>query len=268
MITAWTRESSCFTNKFMEIQAMPAVQQDRKLTTDPEMCYVSRSHMDVKMAISVMVALKEEVYRCSARRVPLIQISRKVHLLGKFVWIKARSKSLILVQAVCYCARYQARPTQKHLKEVKRIFKYLKGDLFIMGTLKALLEDTDPCDKTCKFGCQRNKNCTAMSSAEAEYVALSASCAQVRNQSYDPTRKPGGSTKDNPKLEIAVLRCVMTFLDTALKALKNEKIMFDKGSKERSPPHNLRQKPGQYKCCQNHKLIADIENDIMDPVMQ
>ncbi|GKB57364.1 hypothetical protein Tco_0913550 [Tanacetum coccineum] len=40
------------------------------------------------------------------------------------------------------------------------------------------------------------------------------------------------------------------------------------GSKERSPPHNLRQKPGQYICCQNHKLIADIENDIMDPVMQ
>ncbi|GJY64116.1 retrovirus-related pol polyprotein from transposon TNT 1-94 [Tanacetum coccineum] len=34
-----------------------------------------------------------------------------------------------LVQAVCYCARYQARPTQKHLKEVKRIFKYLKGTL-------------------------------------------------------------------------------------------------------------------------------------------
>ncbi|GJS14606.1 retrovirus-related pol polyprotein from transposon TNT 1-94 [Tanacetum coccineum] len=32
-----------------------------------------------------------------------------------------------LVQAVCYCARYQARPTQKHLKEVKRIFKYTKG---------------------------------------------------------------------------------------------------------------------------------------------
>ncbi|GJU44014.1 retrotransposon protein, putative, unclassified [Tanacetum coccineum] len=44
-----------------------------------------------------------------------------------------------LMQAVCYCARYQARPTEKHLK----------GD------------------------------CTAMSSAGAEYVALSASCAQV-----------------------------------------------------------------------------------------
>ncbi|GJT87953.1 retrovirus-related pol polyprotein from transposon TNT 1-94 [Tanacetum coccineum] len=31
-----------------------------------------------------------------------------------------------IVQAVCYCARYQARSTEKHLKEVKRIFQYLK----------------------------------------------------------------------------------------------------------------------------------------------
>ncbi|GJZ37247.1 hypothetical protein Tco_0583438 [Tanacetum coccineum] len=60
--------------------------------------------------------------------------------------------------------------------------------------------------------------------------------------------------KDNPKLEIAVLRI--------------KKKCMDKGSKERSPPHNLRQKPGQYICCQNHMLIADIEDDIMDPVMQ
>ncbi|GJX38027.1 retrovirus-related pol polyprotein from transposon TNT 1-94 [Tanacetum coccineum] len=33
------------------------------------------------------------------------------------------------VQAVCYCARYQVRPTEKHLKEVKRIFWYLKGTI-------------------------------------------------------------------------------------------------------------------------------------------
>nr|GEV23104.1 hypothetical protein [Tanacetum cinerariifolium] len=45
-----------------------------------------------------------------------------------------------IVQAVCFCAKYQSRPTEKHLKEVKRIFRYLR---------------------------------------EAEYVALSASCAQV-----------------------------------------------------------------------------------------
>ncbi|GKA39744.1 retrovirus-related pol polyprotein from transposon TNT 1-94 [Tanacetum coccineum] len=34
-----------------------------------------------------------------------------------------------IVQAICYCARYQARPTKKHLKEVKRIFRYLKGTI-------------------------------------------------------------------------------------------------------------------------------------------
>ncbi|GJZ43451.1 retrovirus-related pol polyprotein from transposon TNT 1-94 [Tanacetum coccineum] len=33
------------------------------------------------------------------------------------------------VQAVCYSARYQSRPTEKHLKEVKRIFRYLRGTI-------------------------------------------------------------------------------------------------------------------------------------------
>nr|GEX93628.1 hypothetical protein [Tanacetum cinerariifolium] len=32
-----------------------------------------------------------------------------------------------IVQAVCFCARYQSRPTEKHLEEVKRIFRYLRG---------------------------------------------------------------------------------------------------------------------------------------------
>nr|GEZ19784.1 copia protein [Tanacetum cinerariifolium] len=31
------------------------------------------------------------------------------------------------VHATCLCARYQAKPTEKHLKEVKRIFRYLRG---------------------------------------------------------------------------------------------------------------------------------------------
>ncbi|GJZ84811.1 uncharacterized mitochondrial protein-like protein [Tanacetum coccineum] len=31
-----------------------------------------------------------------------------------------------IVHAICLCARYQAKPTEKHLKEVKRIFCYLR----------------------------------------------------------------------------------------------------------------------------------------------
>nr|GFC03277.1 uncharacterized mitochondrial protein AtMg00810-like [Tanacetum cinerariifolium] len=32
-----------------------------------------------------------------------------------------------IVHATCLYARYQAKPTEKHLKEVKRIFRYLRG---------------------------------------------------------------------------------------------------------------------------------------------
>ncbi|GJR31812.1 retrovirus-related pol polyprotein from transposon TNT 1-94 [Tanacetum coccineum] len=107
-----------------------------------------------------------------------------------------------LVQAVCYCARYQARPTQKHLKEVKRIFKYLKGTINMglwypkdSGFELTAFSDADHAGcldtrKSTSGGIQflgdklvrwmsKKQDCTAMSSAEAHYVALSASCAQV-----------------------------------------------------------------------------------------
>nr|GEV29331.1 uncharacterized mitochondrial protein AtMg00810-like [Tanacetum cinerariifolium] len=34
-----------------------------------------------------------------------------------------------LIYAVCLCARYQAKPTEKHLNAIKRIFQYLKGTI-------------------------------------------------------------------------------------------------------------------------------------------
>ncbi|GJW20790.1 retrovirus-related pol polyprotein from transposon TNT 1-94 [Tanacetum coccineum] len=34
-----------------------------------------------------------------------------------------------IVHATCYCARYQAKPTKKHLTAVKRIFQYLKDSI-------------------------------------------------------------------------------------------------------------------------------------------
>nr|GEY60990.1 uncharacterized mitochondrial protein AtMg00810-like [Tanacetum cinerariifolium] len=36
-----------------------------------------------------------------------------------------------IVHATCVCARYQAQPTEKHLKEVERIFRYLWGTVNI-----------------------------------------------------------------------------------------------------------------------------------------
>nr|GFB24784.1 uncharacterized mitochondrial protein AtMg00810-like [Tanacetum cinerariifolium] len=34
---------------------------------------------------------------------------------------------LNIAHATCLCARFQAKPTEKHLKEVKMIFRYLLG---------------------------------------------------------------------------------------------------------------------------------------------
>nr|GEV27957.1 uncharacterized mitochondrial protein AtMg00810-like [Tanacetum cinerariifolium] len=109
-----------------------------------------------------------------------------------------------IVQAVCYYARYQARPTEKHLKEVKRIFRYLRGtiDMALWYPKDSGFELIDFSDvdragcidtrKSTSEGIQflgdklvswmsKKQDCTAMSPAKAEYVVLSASCAQVEN---------------------------------------------------------------------------------------
>ncbi|GJS16016.1 retrovirus-related pol polyprotein from transposon TNT 1-94 [Tanacetum coccineum] len=48
-------------------------------------------------------------------------------MIGSLMYLTASRPDL--VQAVCYYACYQARPTKKHLKEVKRIFRYLKNTI-------------------------------------------------------------------------------------------------------------------------------------------
>nr|GEX08890.1 retrovirus-related Pol polyprotein from transposon TNT 1-94 [Tanacetum cinerariifolium] len=112
-----------------------------------------------------------------------------------------------IVQAVCYCARYQSRPTEKHLKVVKRIFRYLRGTINMglwnpksssFGLTAFSDADHAGCIDTRKItsrGIQflgdklvswmsKKQDCTVMSSAEAEYVALSSAIAI----SYNPVQ--------------------------------------------------------------------------------
>ncbi|GJV47778.1 retrotransposon protein, putative, ty1-copia subclass [Tanacetum coccineum] len=78
-----------------------------------------------------------------------------------------------LVFDVCMCARYQAKPTEKHLHAVKRIFRYLRGTINIgMWYLK------DSCIALTAFVDADHKS-TAISSTEVKYIALSGCCAQI-----------------------------------------------------------------------------------------
>ncbi|GJW34963.1 MAK10-like protein [Tanacetum coccineum] len=88
----------------------------------------------------------------------------------------------IFVHATCLCARYQAKPTEKHLKEdsgfeltgfsdadyagCKDTFKSTSGKAQFLG------------EKLVSWS-SKKQDCTALSTAKAEYVSLSACCAQV-----------------------------------------------------------------------------------------
>nr|GEX84341.1 retrovirus-related Pol polyprotein from transposon TNT 1-94 [Tanacetum cinerariifolium] len=115
-------------------------------------------------------------------------------MVGALMYLTASRPDI--VHATCYCARYQAKPTEKHLTVVKRIFWYLK-DTINMGLwyskytgfeLTAFLDsDHAGCldsRKSTSGGIQflggdklvswssKKQDCTSMSLAEAEYVSL------------------------------------------------------------------------------------------------
>ncbi|GJX19019.1 uncharacterized mitochondrial protein-like protein [Tanacetum coccineum] len=50
-------------------------------------------------------------------------------MIGSFMYLTSSRPDLIY--AVCLCAHYQAKPTEKHLQAVKQIFRYLKGTINI-----------------------------------------------------------------------------------------------------------------------------------------
>ncbi|GKA55554.1 ribonuclease H-like domain-containing protein [Tanacetum coccineum] len=48
-------------------------------------------------------------------------------MVGSLMYLTASRPDLVFV--VCMCARYQAKPTKKHLEEIKRVFQYLRGTI-------------------------------------------------------------------------------------------------------------------------------------------
>ncbi|GJR69154.1 retrovirus-related pol polyprotein from transposon TNT 1-94 [Tanacetum coccineum] len=48
-------------------------------------------------------------------------------MIGSLMYLTASRPDLVF--AVCMCARYQSKPTKKHLEAVKRVFRYLQGSI-------------------------------------------------------------------------------------------------------------------------------------------
>ncbi|GJX93066.1 retrotransposon protein, putative, ty1-copia subclass [Tanacetum coccineum] len=121
-------------------------------------------------------------------------------MIGTLLYLTASRPDLQF--SICMCARYQTRPTEKHLHAVKRIFWYLRGTVnrelwYLKDSSIALTSFTDAdhagCqdirrstsgsmqflgDRLVSWSSKRQKS-AAISSTEAEYIAMLGGCAQI-----------------------------------------------------------------------------------------
>ncbi|GJS32164.1 hypothetical protein Tco_0530546 [Tanacetum coccineum] len=87
-------------------------------------------------------------------------------MIGSLMYLTSSRPDLVF--AICMCARYQARPTEKHLHAVKLIFRYLRGTMnmvlwYSKDTSIVLIAYAD----------------ADHASTKAEYITLSGCCAQI-----------------------------------------------------------------------------------------
>nr|GEW58405.1 hypothetical protein [Tanacetum cinerariifolium] len=84
-----------------------------------------------------------------------------------------------IVHDTCVCARYQAHPTEKHLKEVKGSFVIFEEPLlWVSDTFKSTYDGAQFLGEKLMSWSSKKQDCTSLSTAESEYVSLSACCAQ------------------------------------------------------------------------------------------
>ncbi|XP_019256371.1 PREDICTED: uncharacterized protein LOC109234761 [Nicotiana attenuata] len=121
-------------------------------------------------------------------------------MIGSLLCLTASRPDIVL--CVCKCARFQSAPKESHLTGVKRIIRYLIGTSelglwyahsknFVLKSFSDADFAGDKIDRKSTSGtCQllgnaliswhiKKQNCIALSTTEAEYLAVGSCCIQV-----------------------------------------------------------------------------------------
>jgi len=121
-------------------------------------------------------------------------------MIGSLLYLTASRPDILF--SVCICARFQSDPRESHLIAVKRIIKYVassssiglwypkRGDFNLLGYSDADLAGCRVDRKSTSGTCQllgnrtvswfsRKQSTVALSTTEAEYVALGSCCSQI-----------------------------------------------------------------------------------------
>ncbi|GJR95534.1 retrovirus-related pol polyprotein from transposon TNT 1-94 [Tanacetum coccineum] len=158
----------------------------------PRVIFISQSQYAVELlkkhgldeCVSMSTPMATERLDADLHDTPTDQRTYR-RMIGGLMYLTATR--LDIAFATFVCARFQACPMVKHLKEVKRIFRYLRqsynmGLWYPKDTGFELIAYLDADHAGCKDDCKSTSGglqFLVRGAAEAEYVSLSACCAQV-----------------------------------------------------------------------------------------
>nr|GEU42241.1 putative ribonuclease H-like domain-containing protein [Tanacetum cinerariifolium] len=169
------------------------------------MCFIVYQ-MDVKSAF-LYGTINEELYVMQPHGFQdpefphrVYKVEKAISMIGSLMYLTASRPDIMF--AVCACARHQVTPKECHLHAVKRIFRYLKGNLnlglwypkespfdlvaYSDSDYSGANQDRKSTTRGCQFLGRRliswqckKQTIVATSTTEAEYVAAASGCGQV-----------------------------------------------------------------------------------------